>query len=96
MRNKHYDIIVAWANGEAIEVLGSDKTWHILSSPSWFDGAEYRIKPAPKPDLVREVLLINSLSAGPLLYAASPSECNCVLSFDGTTGELIGCTFKGA
>jgi hypothetical protein len=48
----------------------------------------------PKPDAVREVLLVNSLSAGPLLYAASPLECNCVLVFDGETNKLKGCTFK--
>jgi hypothetical protein len=95
MKNKHYDIIMAWANGETIEVYLSDKQiWYTLSSPSWFDSAEYRIKPTPTPDVVREVLLVNSLSAGPLLYAASLLECNCVLVFDGDTGKLKACTFK--
>jgi len=56
----------------------------------------YRVKATPKPDTVREVLLINSPFAGPLLYAASPLDCNCVLVFDGETGKLKACTFKGS
>ena len=95
MKNKHYDIIMAWANGAAIEVYRGEKLgWFTLSSPSWFEGAVYRIKPIPKPDMVREVLLFNSPFSGPLLYAVSPFECNCVLVFHGETGKLKACTFK--
>jgi hypothetical protein len=94
MKNKHYDIIMAWANGETIEVYLSDKSWQVLTSPSWYDSVDYRIKPTIKPDVVHEVLLVNSPYAGPLVYAASPVECNCVLVFDGDTGKLKACTFK--
>jgi hypothetical protein len=94
----HYESIMAWANGAAIEAasLTDAGTWYTDSNPGWFEDLEYRVKPAPKPDVVREGLLVNSLSAGPLLYAASPLECNCVLVFDVETNKLKGCTFKAA
>jgi hypothetical protein len=95
MKHKHYEAIMAWVNGAAIEVLYINE-WLYITHPSWYDDFEYRVKPTPKPDVVREVLLVNSLSAGPLLYAASPLECNCVLVFDGETNKLKGCTFKAA
>ena len=94
MKNKHYDIIMAWANGESIEMMEYGRTWVPLVTPIWLEGVVYRVKPAPKPETVREVLLVNSLSAGPLLYAASPGDCNCVLVFDGETGKMKACTFK--
>ena len=50
----------------------------------------------PKPDIVHEVLVTLSPFAGPLLYAASPSEANCVLVFDGETHKLKQCTIKEA
>ena len=93
----HYDTIIAWANGAAIEMFDiHTETWWDVARPSWYASINYRVKPAPKPDLVREALVVNSLSAGPMLYAASPSEANCVFFFDGETGKLKQCTFKGA
>jgi hypothetical protein len=93
----HYEAIMAWVNGAAIELHDPEKdTWHDTLNPSWYEQLTYRVKQAPKPDAVREVLLVNSLSAGPLLYAASPLECNCVLVFDGETNKLKGCTFRAA
>jgi hypothetical protein len=93
----HYESIMAWANGAAIEMEDATMgTWHDTANPSWYDNLTYRVKQASKPDAVREVLLVNSLSAGPLLYAASPLECNCVLVFDGETNKLKGCTFRAA
>ena len=96
MKNKHYDIIVAWAAGESIEMMDYDKTWVPLIVPIWADGVVYRVKATTKPDKVREVLLFNSINAGPRLYAAIPLDCNCVLVFDGETGKLKACTFKGS
>jgi hypothetical protein len=94
MKHIHYEAIMAWANGAAIEMHLSDNNWLHCPEPTWGLYSIYRVKQAPKPDVVREVLLVNSLSAGPLLYAASPLECNCVLVFDGETNKLKGCTFK--
>jgi hypothetical protein len=96
-KHTHYEAIMAWANGATIELHDPEKdTWHDTTWPSWYDFLEYRIKQAPKPDIVREVLMYNSLSAGPLLHAASPLEANCVLVFDGETNKLKHCTFRAA
>ena len=102
-KHKHYDVIVAWAAGEEIESLSHGPVlfpevprWLPDRGQCWFHDVEYRVKPQPKPDLVREALIVNSLSAGPMLCAASPSEANIVLLFDGETGKLKQCTIKGA
>jgi len=95
-KQKYYDLVAAWANGAEIEML--DKLtgeWRDVINPLWFASLDYRVKPAPKPDIVHEALISLSPFAGPLLYAASPSEANCVLVFDGETGKLKQCTFKG-
>ena len=49
MRHKHYDLIVAWAEGKKIEKRLSKKDWIDCHYPVWFDNDEYRIKPEPKP-----------------------------------------------
>jgi len=42
--HKHRDLIIAWANGEEIQAK-SNNTWQFISTPTWFDDIEYRIKP---------------------------------------------------
>lgn len=97
MKHIHYETIMAWANGAKVEMQDIlTGTWHDMDNPKWFESIDYRIKPQPKPDLVREALIVNSLSSGPMLYAASPSEANVVLVFDGSTGKLKECAFKEA
>jgi len=45
-KHKHYDVIVAWANGEEIEYrLGPNGYWISIVDPSWLHSTEYRIKP---------------------------------------------------
>ncbi len=96
-KHKHYEAIMAWANGSAIEMENpAAGTWFDVINPGWYEEGTYRAKQAPKPDVVHEVLIVCGMSAGPLLYAASPLEANCVLVFDGETRKLKGCTFKAA
>jgi hypothetical protein len=96
-KQKHYELIIAWANGESIELYNpKEDIWHYVPSPSWFDSLAYRVRPTPRPDVVRGVTIVLSSFAGPLMYAASPLECNCVLLFDGETNTLKDCTFKPA
>jgi hypothetical protein len=46
MKHKHYDCIIAWANGAIIEVLNAEmEEWEFIDQPSWFEDNEYRIKP---------------------------------------------------
>ena len=54
MKHKHYDLIVAWANGKKIEARLKGGEWHELSTPTWNGiDIEYRIKPETKPDVPR-------------------------------------------
>ena len=93
----HYEAITAWANGQEIEVRHSPNyEWHPTDGTYWFLSSEYRVKQAPKPDIVHGTSIILSHFAGPRMYDVSPSEANCVLVFDGETGKLKECIFKGA
>ena len=46
-KHKHYDVIVAWANGEEIQWSKDGKSWyrHDGGQPSWIEGIYYRVKP---------------------------------------------------
>ncbi len=93
----HYEAIMAWANGEVVEMKNTQTGgWFAVPNPGWYKESEYRAKQAPKPDIVHEVLIVCNMSAGPLLYAVSPLEANCVLVFDGETRQLRECSFKAA
>lgn len=49
MKHKHYDLIVAWANGAAIECrINATAPWVTTTHPSWLIDMEYRIKLTPK------------------------------------------------
>ncbi len=47
-KHKHYDVIVAWAAGDEIELRSKNSSdWLPLtwSDPTWEDNMEYRVKP---------------------------------------------------
>ena len=52
-KHVHADLIIAWANGAKIEWERVPGSWVDLSTPSWNPYYVYRIKPEPKPDIVR-------------------------------------------
>jgi len=53
MKHKHYDCIVAWAEGKQIQFCNQTGKWEDLcGTPSWWEDYGYRIKPEPKPDIV--------------------------------------------
>lgn len=65
MKHKHAELIKAWADGAEIE-YEYDGEWIIcLSNPAWQTNVEYRIKPEPKPDVVR-YLMTNDYECGNL------------------------------
>ena len=54
-KHKHYELIIAWANGAEIEYYRNykdDKIWVNCTNPVWDENREYRIKPEHKPDIV--------------------------------------------
>lgn len=46
MRHKHYDCIVAWADGAEIE-MNAYGNWVKVNEPNWSATTEYRIKKEP-------------------------------------------------
>lgn len=49
-KHKHYDAIVGWANGEAIQYFDVYETqwFDVTGDPAWHSNCQYRIKPKPK------------------------------------------------
>ena len=45
MKQKHYDMIVAWAKGKTIQIRETTGIWEDIDNPSWLNGCQYRIKP---------------------------------------------------
>ncbi len=97
MKNKHYDLIMAWANGASIEMEDLDGEWLDTGIPQWYPAVSYRVKKEKKPDIVREALILCSIGGTPLMYTEPtfPSiQTNCILTFDGETKELKDCMMK--
>jgi hypothetical protein len=67
MKHKHYDLIVAWADGANIECKDYDGQWYVSNSPMWHNSTEYRIKPEPQKELgqpkIQNFQLENQLQA---------------------------------
>ena len=96
MKHKHYDLIVAWANGAKIQVKPhGEVSWRDRSNPSWAEDCDYRIKPEPKPDVVlygyitqernnMEYVRILPINAD----TSRTSTDTCMFTFDGETGAL--------
>lgn len=92
-RHKHYDVLVAYAEGHEIQFLSKvDNTWVDCGkgdlSPISFPEYNWRVKPTPKPDVT---ILANVCQASPgrvgfgLDSCVSPNVC---FTFDGETGKL--------
>ena len=78
----HRDLIIAWANGAKVEFLNRT-TWVGTETPSWYPSNKYRIKPEPKPDVVKELFA----EVDPLLDLSYKAP-NLRLTFCGETGKL--------
>jgi hypothetical protein len=82
--HKHAELIKAWADGAEIEhKYFKTDIWCSTSTLLWDNDGEYRIKPEPKPDVVRYGL------AWPLVWDCElMRNDNLKLTFDGETGKL--------
>lgn len=83
--HKHAELIKAWADGATIqyqEMLG--KWFDCIGNPEWWCETKYRIKPEPRPDIVR----LTEIRVDGWLYF-SDGESNLRLTFSGETGELL-------
>ena len=99
MRHKHYDLILAWANGAEIEYFSYyGKCWYGAELPGWHNDFEYRIKPEPKPDvfLYAHAQNYNGKNYGNLstpmllenLHLSPNTKANIKLTYDGETNEF--------
>lgn len=101
-RHKHADLIKAWADGAEIQFrVPPCKEWSNHGkgeSPSWNIEIEYRVKPEPKPDVIRYAAM-----PFPVTSSANPNQFQTVsvqytnietvldnvkLTFDGETRRL--------
>ena len=85
--HKHSELIKAWADGATIQVKYTDapQYWVDKDYPTWHPKDQYRIKPEPKPDVVKSY----AVAYGGAIYEVFKYECsNLKLTFDGETGEL--------
>ena len=91
MKHKHADLIHAWADGAEIEGRIPGGEWK-LAVPNWYLYCEYRIKPEPKPDVVRYCNVYSDHTMGcanDMARASSGVRIGCVrLTIDGETGKL--------
>jgi hypothetical protein len=89
MKHKHADLIHAWADGAEIQVYCNDSTWEDVDYPAWGGGIKYRIKPEPKPDVVKHFFVESHFWAGIRLSEASQLDTPVLsITFDGETGKL--------
>lgn len=59
--HKHAAVIKAWADGAEIQARpGVTSEWiDCVGSPQWYPDYFYRVKPEPKPDVVRFMVCAN-------------------------------------
>lgn len=87
--HKHAALIKAWADGAEIQYwdIGAKVWLTIAGQPNWDWDCEYRIKPEPKPDVVRYAITTDTF------VEMCSTGCTCgqaeiKLTFDGETLEL--------
>lgn len=94
MKHKHAELIKAWADGAVIQYRTTENNWCDCSgnSPYWSENFEYRIKPEPKPDVVKYLCAEKHGegcgSLGDTYYIVDHWHSQLKLTFDGETGKL--------
>ena len=94
MKHKHYDLIMAWANGAEIEYQTPFGDW-FNAKPEWDEKLEYRVKPKPNKELLVtidfELVQQEPSIASVFLHHDSEhnKKPNVKFSFDGETGEFL-------
>ena len=91
MKHKHADLIHAWADGAQIQLRWKidDAKWEDCD-PAWTDLCEYRIKPKPTLDVVKDFYL----ESNPLLGLRF-SQAHTPIDLRGREFGCIRCTFDG-
>lgn len=86
--HKHAEVIKAWADGAIIQFRYNNvSAWHEIACPTWSYSIEYRVKPEPKPDIVRYARAEYSPNIG-TCFIYHEGTANIKLVFDGETRKL--------
>ena len=87
MKHKHYEYIVAWADGAEIEEYRPNLDQWVKPEPYpvWDVRFQYRIKPESKPDVI-EYYYADSFNRLHLMNKGNGPELK--LTFDGETGKI--------
>jgi hypothetical protein len=88
--HKHAELIKAWAEGAQIQIFNEiqDK-WEDTNPPWWITSCTYRVKPEPKPDVVKLGYAFkegNWLSVN--IEIKTKKDANVEFIFDGETDIL--------
>lgn len=84
MKHIHAELIHEWADGAEIEYFNhTNHEWEDVKNPSWNENTEYRIKPEPKPDVVKYYEVNKELGG----LSKMPYH-NLKATYDGETGAL--------
>lgn len=93
---KHAELIKLWADGALIQWKDEERVgWQDCYNnlPTWSPQFKYRVKPEPKPDVVRYACLDigrqGRATVRSNLFTSSAFPCdNLMIVFDGETGVL--------
>jgi hypothetical protein len=96
MKQKHADLIHAWANGAQIQSRNDiSGSWEDNRLPMWAQDTMYRIKPEPKPDVVvysrimgKFKLTNEGIEIQQLIVCELKDRPNIKYTFDGEWGNL--------
>ena len=86
VQHKHAALIKAWADGAKIQCAYAMCRWYDTLNPTWDVHHNYRIKPEPKPDIVKPVYV--AVRKNLLEFFPGLSDANIKLTFDGETFKL--------
>ena len=88
--HKHAKLIKDWADGAEIEMyFPVEEVWKLLAQPRWLDEYQYRIKPEPKPDVVRYFYSeVNSMCGIRFSDCHGIAAKELKITWDGETGKL--------
>ena len=89
-RHVHQDLIDAWKNGAKIQWWSnSQKEWFDQSEPVFYPDNKYRVKPEPKPDVVRYIHVTKGISVAVAHHFPSDWLGTVLeVTLDGETGEI--------
>ena len=86
--HKHAELIKAWADGAEIEYWQDGSGWYLDMKPKWNEFQKYRIKPEPKPHVLKICEFWYDKMLNEIQIIEKTDVPNLKLYFDGETGEL--------